>query len=357
LDHPPFIFEINNFEAGTLTASAISGAKVIAKSQIQTPEKASGIKLVLDSVGRDFVADGSDIILAYAYVVDRNGTTIEDAERKIHFHIDGQASIVGDGMGIGANPMFTEYGVAPILIQAGSEAGKISLTAKAEGLQPDKIEFNSILYAEDTAEPIYDFESVKVDLGASDQLRQFDWTAWNGEDNQNSERSFEEMGGFSISLEAASPSGILRWLGEMNVIGKYGFVYGDGVLGIDEEGIILGIQDLPAGTYKLTSWHHAPRSNTDSMDPNKEKMKKLKIPSIPYEEKLFVSVEGQQIRGLSSSVSVSEGKNMQFDPPATHVMIFRSDGKNPLKIHFKGETNKGIWLNGFKLSEWDFEKE
>jgi len=349
LDHPPFVFEIDQYEAGKLLATAISDGKVIAERQIQTPGSPTSIRLEVDTLGRDFVADGSDILLAYAHVIDKNGTTLEDASYVVQFEVEGNASIVGEGADIGANPMFTEYGVAPVLIKAGTQAGKIRLKAKAKGLNAAEASFYSIPYSAPLAKPIYDFESVRVDLGAQDQLLQFDWTAWNGEDNQPSECSFEEMGAFRARIESASPIGILRWLGEMNVIGKYGYVYGDGVLGIDEAGISLSFFDLPAGSYKLTTWHHAPRSNTDSMDPNRDKLKNLKIPSIPFEGKLWVSVNNQE-----SSVLVTEGKSMQFEEASTHSLIFQSDGKSPVKIHFKGETDKGIWLNGFELSQWDF---
>ncbi len=34
--------------------------------------------------------------------------------------------------------------------------------------------------------PIYDFEKIRVDMGAPDQLVQFGWTEWSSEDNKPS---------------------------------------------------------------------------------------------------------------------------------------------------------------------------
>lgn len=349
LDHPPFFFEIDQFQAGTLTAKAIMDGQVIAQTQIQTPEKAAAIRIDLDTAGRSFVADGSDILLAYAHVVDKHGTTLLDADYQIQFEIEGPASIVGDKADIQANPMFTEYGVAPVLIRAATKAGKIELKASGRGLRSDRISFESTVNAPFSPAPVYDFEAVRVDMGAPDQLVQFDWTAWNNVDNQSSEKEFSDMGGFTASLRSGSPSGVLRWLGEMNVIGKYGFVYGDGVLGIDQEGILLTFTGLVAGRYRLTSWHHAPKSNTDSMDPNKDKLKEVNIHKIPFERQIQVSLQGNSV----GSIAVTEGKNRQFEPPATHQILFQSDGKSPVQIRFSSPDQAGIWLNGFELSEWD----
>ena len=108
-------------------------------------------------------------------------------------------------------------------------------------------------------------------MGAEDQLLQFDWMAWNGTDNEPSKLEINSFGGITASIDAVSSEGVLRWLGEMNVIGKFGFVYGEGVLGIDDKGIKLQLENLPEGTYKIKTYHHAPHSNTDSMDPNREK--------------------------------------------------------------------------------------
>lgn len=354
LDHPPFIFDIKKYEAGTLIAKGISNGQVITSQKLQTPQEPAAIRLLLDTLGREVIADGSDILVAYAEVVDKNGTRIRDSDHKIEFSVSSKASIIGDKVDIKANPMFTENGIAPILIRAGTEAGTIVLKAQAPGLSSSQASFTTQPFQADVkwqkAAPIYDFEKIRVDMGAPDQLLQFGWTPWNNEDNQRAKQSFELSSGCTAAVETVSGNGILRWLGEMNVMGKYGYVYGDGVLGIDEEGIILRFQDLAAGRYQLKTWHHAPQPNSDHMDPNKEKLKTLRIPSIPFETELEIQVKDATSHSKYKA-NVTDGKDMHFNAAGSHDLIFESDGQNPVEVIFKGATAKGIWLNGFELSQ------
>ncbi|PKQ64524.1 glycoside hydrolase family 2 [Labilibaculum filiforme] len=353
LDHPPYWFEVSKFEAGELKAIGYKDGKEYVSKTIRTPEKSRSLRIVLDTLGRKFEADGSDILVAYAQVVDKNGTLVRDSVGEVAFSISGPASIYCDKAGINANPMFIETGEAPVLIQAGTNPGLIKLSAKSKGLKSASVTFNSVYKENDrilaNAKPIYDFEKIRVDMGAPDQLVQFGWTAWSAEDNQPSTTKLDLLGGVEAKVYANSTNGVLRWLGEMNVIGKYGFAYGEGVIGLDKEGITLEFSKLPKGTYKLTSWHHAPRTNTDEMDTNVDKLKSLHIHLLPYAKEISINVDDT----LSSVVKVTEGKEMQFTPVATAETVFCSDGVNPVKVVFKdAKTNKGVWLNAFELSEW-----
>lgn len=70
-------------------------------------------------------------------MVDKNGTVIQDFKDKVKFTVQGDASVIGDKADINANPMFTEYGVAPALIRAGTTTGSIKVKATAKGLKSD----------------------------------------------------------------------------------------------------------------------------------------------------------------------------------------------------------------------------
>jgi beta-galactosidase len=356
LKHAPFLFPVRNFEKGKLTANAITDGKVIASHQITTPEEPYKIILELDTSGRDFVADGSDILVAYAKVVDGNGTRIRNAEMDIMFSVKGDATIVGAKENIGSNPMFTEYGVAPALIKAGDNPSKITITAKANGLKSGmasvttkKANFD---ITEVNARPIYDFESIKVDLGEEEQLVQFDWIPWNGKDNAKSTKVFKQFGGFTATLSAAGDETKTRWLGEINVMGKYGFANGEGVLGNSKEGLTLQFTGLQKGNYKLQTVHHAPRTNTDSMDPNQEKMTTYQIYQIPYAKSINITVNDAKGASTYKNNKVTEGKDMQTTPFESAELLFTSDGANPVIIKFKDEEQKAVWLNSFVLSEW-----
>lgn len=356
LDHPPFNFRIDEFKSGKLDAWGIRGGKVIATQTIHTPETPACVQLVMNSHSRQLTADGSDILVGHAKIVDRNETVLKGAAHEIQFSVTGPASVVGDGANIGANPLRVRNGIAPVLIRAGREPGSITLTARAEGLEPATFTVTSVPKNNDViaaqARPIYDFEKIRVDLGAQNQLVQFGWAAWNGTDNQSSTRRFAAFAGFNATLRPSSDDGILRWLGEMNVIGKHGFAYGEGVLAIDPGGLILEFADLPAGAYRLWSWHHAPRSNTDSMDPNRARLKTQTIHRLPYARELVIDVIDANAHE-SVTTPVTEGKEMQSEPVAVSEVMFVSDGLNPVTIRFNDpKTERGIWLNAFELSEW-----
>lgn len=353
LDHPPYHFQISNYEAGELKAVGYKDGKEFVSQTIRTPGKAKKLQLIIDTIGRKFEADGSDILVAYARVLDNNGTWVKDSVGEVSFSITGPAKIYGNDANINANPMFIETGEAPILIQAGTNPGKITLRAKSKGLKSATATFRSVTKENDmilaNAQAIYDFERLRVDLGAKDQLIQFGWTPWSSTDNQPSSIHLEAFGGIDASIKTNSDNGVLRWLGEMNVIGKYGFAYGEGVLGIDPKGMTLEFMHLPKGVYKLTTWHHAPRTNSDLMDTNVDKLKKLQIHKLPYAQEIYIQADDKEV----SRVQTTEGKEMQFSPVATAETILVSDGTNPVRIVFKdGQSNKGVWLNAFELSEW-----
>ena len=70
------------------------------------------------------IADGADIVMAYARLVDQNGTVIEDTKQAVRFSVRGPAAVVGDDLP-GANPIAPiRHGVAPALIRATGKAGR-----------------------------------------------------------------------------------------------------------------------------------------------------------------------------------------------------------------------------------------
>jgi len=353
LDHPPFHFKNIEYKSGTLIAKGNFKDGNSIQTKKQTPGEPFALQLELDTSGRVFIADGNDILMAYATVVDKNGTLVSDTKNLITFSLKGDGYVVGDGANINANPMFTEYGVAPALIRAGMTPETITVYAKSEGLKSAQASItlipNNSNYILKHANVIYDFTKERVDIGGPDQLTQFGWNFWNGTDTGNNSYNFEKFTDASATLEAGSSEGICRWLGEMNVIGKYGFAFADGVIAIDQNGLNLTFKNLPKGTYKLKTWHHAPRSNSDHMDPNKEKLKALTIHKLPYEKSLTVSSNAMS---QDITVKVTAGEQMQWELPGTGEFILTSDGKNPVIINFNGQEYKGIWLNAFELSEW-----
>jgi beta-galactosidase len=129
LEHPYFTFTVPAFKAGTLMAQGKIGGVVAATYQVSTPGTAKSISIAIDTAGLQLAADGSDIAIIYASVLDSNGQVVPTAANSITFAITG-----GTGTLIGVNPMAAQAGIATILLRAGTTPGPITVTASATGL-------------------------------------------------------------------------------------------------------------------------------------------------------------------------------------------------------------------------------
>lgn len=134
--HVPVVFAQVPWQPGTLCAQALIGGTVVAQHTVRTPSTPARIVLQADSQGLDlWIADGADLLLVHAYVVDGAGTVVPTAEPEIRFTVSGSASIVGDGLPwVASNPIRAEAGATGVVLRAGLEPGEITLTAQAEGL-------------------------------------------------------------------------------------------------------------------------------------------------------------------------------------------------------------------------------
>ena len=123
LTHPPFTFEIDGFEPGTLRAIGYIDGEEVAEHSQTTPSDPSGIDLDIDLSNKPLQAGQKDVVFVYASVVDENGTVVPDAKNEIHFEIKGNAELIGQ------NPISAEAGIATILLRAEEEPGMVTITA------------------------------------------------------------------------------------------------------------------------------------------------------------------------------------------------------------------------------------
>lgn len=128
LNNPPFTFEIEKFEPGTLRAIGYIDGEVAAEHRQITPEEPQAINLHVDYSGKPPEAGQKDVLFVYASVVDENGTVVPDAENDIYFEIEGNAELIGQ------NPITAEAGIATILFRIGDQEGDISIRAEGEEL-------------------------------------------------------------------------------------------------------------------------------------------------------------------------------------------------------------------------------
>lgn len=137
LNHPPFTFRLNKFTAGTIKAIGIKDGTEYASYSVTTPTIASALRLSVDLSNRPLAADGTDMVFVYASIVDSLNNPVFNATDTIEF------SIKGEGLIIGENRVRAEAGIAPILIRATSNQGKITVKAKGNSLSQAEIMIES----------------------------------------------------------------------------------------------------------------------------------------------------------------------------------------------------------------------
>jgi beta-galactosidase len=136
LKQPPFTFEIEEFESGTLRAVGYINGEVVAETERTTPGEAAAVELEYDRSGRDLTAGQKDLVFVYASIVDGNGTVIPEAKPEVHFEVEGDAELLG------YNPFEAEAGIATILLRSGESAGTITVRAFSDGLMSAKLEID-----------------------------------------------------------------------------------------------------------------------------------------------------------------------------------------------------------------------
>ena len=88
------------------------------------------------------------------------------------------------------------------------------------------------------------------------------------------------------------------------------------------------------------------------MDPNREKLKTQNINKLPYAKSIHIKVIDANGEGAVKTANTTQGNNIQNRNPATFTTQFESDGKKSVSLIMKdARENKGVWLNGFELSE------
>ena len=136
---PLYVFDAGNYEAGTLRAEALIGGKVVATHETATPGPAHHLKVTIKTDGIEPLADGSDMVPVFVEVCDEAGTRVYDASSQVTFRVEGEGSLIGDGIPrIAVNPQQTEGGVGFAFVRTTRKAGRITVHAAAEGLQPGK---------------------------------------------------------------------------------------------------------------------------------------------------------------------------------------------------------------------------
>ena len=132
LQHAPFTFTVPTWTAAdSLRADGLINGAIRATHLVRAPGTASCVSLKLDTATMPLIADGADLALAYASIVDANGTVVPSAANAVTFSVSGPGTIIsGDG-----NPTAAVAGIATVYIQTQyTTPGPIVVTASAAGL-------------------------------------------------------------------------------------------------------------------------------------------------------------------------------------------------------------------------------
>ena len=135
-----FTFDKVPFKPGKLEAVSYNKAgKEISRYAIQTAGEAAKLKLTAIQNPEGFHADGADMALIQVEVVDKDGRRCPLDNRTVQFTLNGNAEwrggiAQGEDNHILDTNLPVECGINRALIRSTTTAGKVTLTAQAEGL-------------------------------------------------------------------------------------------------------------------------------------------------------------------------------------------------------------------------------
>jgi len=139
-DARPIVYTVP-FEVGTLKVVARSEGKIVATDELKTAGKAARIVLAADLPTTPLTQDWNDVRYVTATLVDAEGTRIPDSETRVHFAVAGPAAFVAVDNGnlndhdpYRASERKLYYGNAVALLRATASAGKVTVTASADGV-------------------------------------------------------------------------------------------------------------------------------------------------------------------------------------------------------------------------------
>ncbi|HVX68058.1 MAG TPA: glycoside hydrolase family 2 TIM barrel-domain containing protein, partial [Bryobacteraceae bacterium] len=129
LPHPLFLFKLDSFAPGEVTAKAFRRGEPVATDVVRTPGPAA--RLLVEADSAELVADGADLTRVVVYALDERGTICPREDRRIFVE-------TARGRFLGENPVHLEGG--RVAFYVGTKPGgrePVSVAVRAEGLLPD----------------------------------------------------------------------------------------------------------------------------------------------------------------------------------------------------------------------------
>ncbi|WP_271766542.1 glycoside hydrolase family 2 protein [Aquimarina algiphila] len=336
LDHPSYTF-LFNWKEGNLRAEGLNNGQKITEHIRKKEGKPHHIEVNYNINDQPFYGGGSDIRLAHAYVVDKNGEVVTSATHNIQFTISGDGNIIDNGK-INANPARLYNGVASIYIKANDTPGSITVTAKSKGLQNGSATISTSKFnpneIQKNAKPIFDYPIVKTDIGGEKQLVQHEWLPWTGKSDKDLIFKSKLYGELEIKVNSNDS---IKWHGNSSVSGELGFIASDGLYTKDGK-LILEISNLKKGNYCIETYHHAAKKDT----------------KITNEiEVVITDANGKIIKKADDHIVAYYNNETTGERKPLFIRSnISSDGKTPINLEFKNLKKDGdLWLNGLVLKQ------
>lgn len=128
------------YEPGVLEARGIAGDETQARHELRSAGEAAKIRLRVDR--ESIAADGRDLAFVDVVVTDKDGIPVPGAKTKVEFVVEGPGRIIGVDNGdltsmesYKGNSRSAYHGRAQAIVQSTGEPGRLTVTAKAEGLE------------------------------------------------------------------------------------------------------------------------------------------------------------------------------------------------------------------------------
>ena len=139
-----------NWQSVKMVAEGIIDGKVVCQEEKMPSRRSTKLRLRVDEMGKQLVADGSDFVVVVCEVTDDLGHVRRLAKENVVFTVEGEGEIIGDAS-INANPRAVEWGSAPVLIRSTRQAGKIKIRAEVQfpgthAPTPAELEIESVPY-------------------------------------------------------------------------------------------------------------------------------------------------------------------------------------------------------------------
>lgn len=135
LKHPPFVFKMDKFKAGTVRAEGFINGEKVVSNVVKTPGKPSKIELSYDSSSKPINPDFPDLVFVYAKIIDNNGILIPTATNEVTFSVtEGNAELIGE------NPVKAEAGIATIMLKTNNFKKPITITVTSTSLKNGTLE-------------------------------------------------------------------------------------------------------------------------------------------------------------------------------------------------------------------------